>query len=144
MIGVTLSEEELKQREALLKEAQAEWSAYQQAELPLGKTPKLLELEKEMQERLAQMPESLSRSRSLIAGDLEGELDRILAYLNKDTGWKTDTAKMPNIAMQRDLKPLNQALARFAGTVDAGDPKLASLKEKMDQIEKIDQKNVNK
>lgn len=78
MIGVTLSEEELKEREALLKEAQAEWSAYQQAELPLGKTPKLLELEKEMQERLAQMPESLSRSRSLIAGDLEGELDRIL------------------------------------------------------------------
>jgi hypothetical protein len=139
--GITASEGQIKEQEALFKEAQKVWSDYQKAEFPLGKTPQLVQLEKDMQERLAQMPEVLRKSRSLLAGDLEGELDRVLAYLNRDTGWKEDTSKTPNIAMKRDMEPLHMALERYAGTVDISDAKLATLKEKIAQIEQTDKKN---
>ena len=139
--GVTASEVQIKEQEALLKEAQKLWSDYQKAAFPLGKTPQLVRLEKDMQDRLAQMPEVLRKSRSLLAGDLEGELDRVLVYLNKDTGWKDDTSKTPNIVMKRDMEPLYMALERYAGTVDESDPKLATLKDKIAQIEKTDEKN---
>lgn len=139
--GVTGSETEIKEREALFAEAQNAWSDYQKAVFPLGKTPELLQLEKDMQERLAQMPEALRQSRALLAGDVEGEMDRLLAHLNKDTGWKSDTSKTPNLVMKRDMAPLQEALARYAGTVDAGDAKLAALREKMALIEKTDQNN---
>jgi hypothetical protein len=94
-----------------------------------------------MQQRLTGMPEALRKSRSLLAGNLEEELDRTLAYLNKDTGWQADASKKPPLVMKRDMAPLHKALERYAGTVDAGDPKLAALKEKIAQIEKLDQQN---
>jgi len=93
---------------------------------------KLSKLKRDMQDRLAQMPEVLRKSRSLLAGDLEKELDRVLVYLNKVTGWKDDTSKTPNIVMRRDMEPLYKALERYAGTVDESDPRLATLKEKTD------------
>jgi len=91
--GITASEAQIKEQEALFKEAQIVWSDYQKAEFPLGKTSQLVQLEKEMRERLAEMPEVLRKSQALLAGDLEGEVDRVLAHLNKDTGWKDDTSK---------------------------------------------------
>lgn len=139
--GVTTSEDQINERESLFKEAQAVWADYQKAEFPLGKTPKLVKLETDMQERLAEMPEILRKSRALVAGDLEGELDRILAYLNKDTGWKSDTSKKPNLVMKRDIEPLYKAFERYASTVDSGDVTLATLKKKIGQIEETDQNN---
>ena len=139
--GVTADETGIKEQEALFREAQGVWSDYQKAEFPLGKSPRLVGLEEEMKERLAQMPEILRKSRALVAGDLEGEVDRVLAYLNKDTGWKNDTSKTPNIAMKRDVEPLHKALEKYASTVGKDDPKLATLKEKITQVEKTDQKN---
>jgi len=139
--SVTASEEQIKEQEALFKEAQNVWAEYQKAEFPLGKTPGLIQLEEEMKERLEEMPEALRRSRALIAGDLEGELDRILAYLNRDTGWKSDTSKTPNIAMRRDIDPMYKAIEKYAGTVDAGDAKLAVLKKKIAELEETDKTN---
>ena len=139
--SVTASESQIKVQEALLAEAQKAWSDYQKAAFPLGKTPELVDLEKDMQVRLAQMPEALRKSRALLAGDVEGEMDRIIAHLNKDTGWKNDTSKTPNLVMKRDMEPLYKALERYAGTVAASDPKLATLREKITLIEKTDQEN---
>ncbi len=82
------------------------------------------------------MPEGLRSMPSTVGRRPEGELDRILAHLNRDTGWKGDTSKTPNILMKRDIDPLHIALERYAGTVDASDPKLATLKEKLAMIKK--------
>lgn len=139
--GVTLSEEEIERRSALLEEAKALWPAYEKAEFPHGKTAQLLSLEEEMQKRFEEMPEALRRSRVLIAGDLEKEFERILNYLTADTGWKKDPSKIPNIAMERDLEPLRRALERFAGSAGAGDAKVTALQEMMTRIENQDQKN---
>lgn len=139
--GVTLSESDIKERAALLEEAQALWPEYEKAEFPLGKTDQLMSLEEEMRERFKEMPEELRRSRALIGGDIEKEFDRILGYLAQDTGWKSDPTKTPNIVMERDVKPLEKAIERYAGTVDAGDAKLATLKQKLAQIKEQDQKN---
>jgi hypothetical protein len=87
------------------------------------------------------MPESLRQSRALVSGELEKEYDRVLAYLNADTGWKNDILKTPNIAMERDLKPLREGLEHYGSTVESNDAKLVSLREKMAQIEKTDQAN---
>ena len=102
--------------------------------------PKSMELpmKKNMQNKLAEMPEVLRQSRALVSGDIEGELDRILTHLKKDTGWKNDKSKKPNLAMKRDIDPLHKAIARYAGTVDTNDAKLKTLKQKMSEIEKID------
>ncbi|MBN2212591.1 MAG: hypothetical protein JW709_14430, partial [Sedimentisphaerales bacterium] len=126
---------------ALLEEAKALWAEYQKAEFPLGKSPKLLDLEKELQQKIQEMPESLRQSRALISGDIEKEYDRVLNYLNQDTGWQTDPSKTPNIAMERDIKPLQEALQRYASTVEPDDAKLAALRAKLTQIEQADQKN---
>lgn len=134
-------EDEINRRAALFEEAKGVWADYQKAEFPLGKSPKLVDLEKEMQQRLAEMPESLRQSRALVSGEIEKEYDRVLAYLERDTGWKKNISKRPNIAMERDIKPLREALKRYAGTVESNDAKLASLRAKMAQIEKIDQAN---
>lgn len=139
--GVTLSEPDLKERTALLAEAQALWPEYEQVEFPLGKTPKLLQLEEDLKERIENMPEELRRSRALISGDIEKECDRLLDYLARDTGWKTDRTKKPNIVMARDVEPLEKAIQRYAGTVDAGDAKLATLRQKLAQVKQEDQDN---
>lgn len=139
--GITLSEPDIQERAALLKEAQTLWPEYEKAEFPLGKTDQLLDLEAKMKERLQEMPEELRRSRALIGGDIEKEFDRILGYLQRDTGWQSDPTKKPNIAMERDIMPLEKAIERYAGTVDAGNAKLATLKQKLTQIKELDQMN---
>ena len=139
--SATFGEDEINRRAALFEEAKGVWADYQKAEFPLGKTPRLLDLEKEMAQRLEEMPEALRQSRALVSGEIEKEYDRILAYLNRDTGWKEDVSKTPNIAMERDLKPLREGLERYASTVEPDDAKLASLREKMAQIEETDQAN---
>ncbi len=139
--GVTLSESDIQNRAALLKEAQTLWSEYEKAEFPLGKTARLLDLEETMQKRFKEMPEDLRRSRTLVSGDIEKEFDRILSYLTRDTGWKSDKTKKPNIVMERDVTPLQKAIERYAGTVDAGDAKLATLKQKLAQVKQQDQNN---
>jgi len=139
--SATFGEDEINRRAALYEEAKTVWADYQKAEFPLGKTAQLLELEKEMQQRLEEMPEALRQSRAMVSGEIEKEFDRVLTYLNQDTGWKSDETKMPNIAMERDLKPLREGLERYASTVDANDAKLASLRAKMAEIEKTDQAN---
>jgi len=141
VVAVTLSETEINERAALLKEAKALWPGYQKAEFPHGKTPQLMKLEEEMKKRLKEMPETLQRSRALVSGDIEKEFDRILNYLAKDTGWQKDPTKKPNIVMERDITPLQKALERYAGTVKPGDAKLATLKQKLTQIQQQDQKN---
>jgi hypothetical protein len=139
--GVTLSESDIQERAALLAEAQALWPEYEKAEFPLGKTTELLSLEETMQQRLRDMPETLQRSRALVSADAEKEFDRILVYLNQDTGWKTDLTKKPNLVMERDVTPLQQAIERYAGTVAPDDAKLATLKQKLGQIKEQDAKN---
>jgi hypothetical protein len=140
-VGVTVSETEIQERAALLEEAKALWPEYQKAKFPHGKTPRLLSLEEKLQQRFKEVPEALQRSRALVSGDIEKEFDRILNYLAKDTGWQNDPAKKPNIAMERDVKPLPKALERYAGTVEPDDAKLTTLKQKLTQIQKQDRKN---
>lgn len=141
VVGVTLSETEIRQRTALLEEARAIWPEYQGAEFPLGKTDRLLALEQEMQKRLEEMPETLRQSRALLSGDIDKEFTRVLDYLNADTGWKVSAVKKPNIAMKRDIEALEKALERFTGTVEPGDDKLADLQAKLAQIREQDKKN---
>ncbi len=139
--SVTLSESDIQERTALLAEAQALWSEYEKAEFALGKTAELLSLEETMQQRLRDMPETLQRSRALLSADMEKEFDRILAHLNRDTGWQSDPTKKPNLVMERDVAPLQQAIDRYAGTVGPEDAKLATLKQKLGQIKELDAKN---
>ncbi len=141
IVGATFGEDEINRRAALLEEAKALWGEYEKAQFPLGKTAQLVQLEKDMQQKLQEMPESLRQSRALVSGDLEKEFDRVLGYLNQDTGWRTDESKTPNIVMQRDVEPLQEALKRFASTVQPDDAKLAALRDKLAQIEKADQEN---
>ncbi len=139
--GITLSESNISQREKLYNEANTVWKEYQNATFPLGKTLKLLDLEKDMKEILAVMPEDLRKSRAMVAGDLTGELDRILNHLNKDTGWKSDKTKLPNLAMERDIKPMEEAVERYAKTVNSNNGTLAELKAKLAEIRDTDVKN---
>jgi len=139
--GVTLSESDIQERTTLLAEAQALWPEYEKAEFPHGKTAELLSLEETMKQRLRDMPEVLQRSRALLSADMEKEFDRILAWLNQDTGWQSDPTKKPNLVMERDVTPLQQAIDRYAGTVGPDDAKLATLKQKLSQIKELDGKN---
>jgi len=141
IVSTTLNEAEIQERAALLKEAQDLWPEYQKVEFPHGKSKELMGLEEEMQKRLTEMPETLRQSRALISGDLEKEFDRVLNYLNADTGWQNDQTKKPNLIMDRDVKSLRDALERYASTVQSSDAKLGILRQKTAQIQLQDQKN---
>ena len=125
----------------LFEEAKGVWAEYQKAEFPFGKTPALIDLEKEMAEAIKEMPEVIRQCKALISGNIEKEFDRVLTQLEKDTGWKTDKTKMPRVAMKRDVDPLARAIEEYASTVKPDDPQLASLKEKLELIHKKDQEN---
>ena len=125
----------------LLEEAKGVWAEYQKAEFPLGKNPTLIDLEKEMAEAIEEMPEIIRQCQALISGQIEEEFDRVLSQLDKDTGWKTDKTKMPRVAMKRDVEPLSRAIEEYASTVKPDDPKLNSLKKKLEMIHKKDQEN---
>lgn len=125
----------------LLEEAKGVWAEYQKAEFPLGKNLALINLEKEMAAAMEEMPEIIRQSQALISGQIEQEFDQVLAQLEKDTGWKTDKTKMPRVAMKRDIEPLEKGLEEYASTVDADDPKLVSLKKKLELIRQKDQEN---
>jgi hypothetical protein len=58
--------------------------------------------------------------------------------MDRDTNWKTDTSKKPATIMARDLVPLREGIAKFAGTVKAGDPKLVELQAKLKAVETKD------
>jgi len=125
----------------LLEEAEGVWADYQKAEFPLGKNLALLDLEKEMAEALKEMPEIIRQSQALVSSQIEKEFDRVLAQLERDTGWKADETKMPLVAMKRDVEPLSRGLEEYASTVKPDDPTLASLKKKLDLIHKKDLEN---
>ncbi|MDX9703540.1 MAG: hypothetical protein RBU23_10915 [Candidatus Auribacterota bacterium] len=125
----------------LLEEAKVVWAEYRKAEFPLGKNPTLIGLEKEMAEAIEEMPEIIRQCKALISDEIEEEFDRVLAQLEKDTGWTTDKTKMPNIAMKRDLDSLSGALDEYSATVKPDDAKLVSLNKKLEMIRKKDQEN---
>jgi hypothetical protein len=141
IVGATVDQDEITKRSALLEEAKAAWEDYKKAEFPHGKSPELLALEDQMQQRLAEMPEALRKSRALVSADVDKEFTRVLNYLTADTGWRTDPAKKPNIVMQRDVASLREALQRYAGMAGADAAKLAALRESMTEIERQDQAN---
>jgi len=141
ILGATLDEKEIENRAALLDEARKCWNDYEKAEFPLGKSPRLIDLEKEMEQRLGAMPEILRQSRALVSGNMEKEFERILNYVEADTGWQGDITKSPNTVMKRDLDPLREALDRYAGTVAADDAQLAHLKKTLARITEQDRKN---
>jgi len=141
VVGATVDQDEITKRSALLDEAQVLWQDYQKATFPDGKSPELLALEEQMQQRLAEMPEALRQSRALVSADMDKEFSRVLNYVTADTGWKDDPGKMPNIVMERDLVPLREALKRLAGMAGADQNKLATLQETMSKIEQQDQAN---
>jgi hypothetical protein len=141
IVGSTASEDEIGTRSALLEEAKTLWQGYQKAEFPHGKSVELLALEKELQQRLTEMPESLRQSRTLVSADIDKEFERVLNYLLADTGWQTDSSKMPNLVMERDVAPLREAVQRYAGMAGADAAKLASLRGILGKIEQQDQAN---
>lgn len=141
VVGTVVNEDEIAKRSALLDEAQAAWQEYQKVEFPQGKSRELLALEEQMQQRLAEMPESLRQSRALVSADLDKEFERVLNYVTADTGWRNDSAKMPNLVMERDVTPLREALQRYQGMPGADAAKLASLKDTLAKIVQQDQAN---
>jgi len=141
VVGCTANESEITQRSALLEEAKSFWVEYQKAEFPHGKSAELLSLEEQMQQRLAQMPESLRQSRALVSADIDKEFTRVLDYLTTDTGWRTDPTKMPNLVMERDVAPLREALQRYAGIAGVDAAKLATLRDTLGKIEQQDKAN---
>ncbi len=142
VVGVTVNQDEITQRAALLEEAKTLWQSYEGGgEFPHGKSRELLALEQQMQQRLAEMPESLRQSRALVSADVDKEFKRVLDYLTADTGWKDDVTKKPNLVMERDLVPLREALQRYATMAGADAAKLATLRETMTKIEQQDQAN---
>lgn len=132
--GVTLSETDIAERTALLKEAQSLWDAYREAEFPLGKSPELLEIEDAMRQRLESMPAALEQSRALLTADIEKVFDDTLTRLTRDDGWKKDSTRQPDLVMERDMNALKEAIARYAGTVPPSDARLAAIRGKFDQI----------
>ena len=94
-----------------------------------------------MAEALKEMPEIIRQSQALVSGEVEKEFDRVLAQLERDTGWKADETKMPFVAMKRDVEPLSRALEEYASTVKPDDAKLALLKKKLELINEKDQEN---
>ncbi len=141
VVGTVVNEDEIATRSALLDEAQAVWQEYQKAEFPQGKSRELLSLEEQMRQCLAEMPESLRQSRALVSADLDKEFDRVLSYLTADTGWQNDSAKMPNLVMERDLAPLREAMQRYEGMPGTDAGKVATLKETLAKIVQQDQAN---
>lgn len=139
--GIVLNEVDIQARAALLEEAGTFWAEYIKADLPLGKTDQLRDLEETLRQRLETMPVALQRSRELMSADVEKEFDRILADLEADTGWKRDPAKLPNLVMARDVDGLRLAMERYAATVPAGDAKLVALRGKLDRILERDRDN---
>lgn len=142
VVGVTVDQDEIGKRAALLEEAKTLWQSYEgSGEFPHGKSRELLAFEEQMQQRLAEMPEALRQSRALVSADVDKEFTRILDYLTTDTGWKEDITKKPNVVMERDLTPLREALQRFANMAGADAAKLVVLRETMGKIEQQDQAN---
>jgi hypothetical protein len=142
VVGVTVDQDEITKRAALLEEAKTLWQSYEGGgEFPHGKSRELLALEEQMQQRLAEMPEALRQSRALVSADVDKEFTRVLDYLTADTGWKEDLSKKPNLVMERDLVPLREALQQFAAMAGADAGKLATLRETMGKIEQQDQAN---
>jgi hypothetical protein len=143
VVGVTVNQDEITERAALLEEAKTLCQSYEGGgEFPHGKSRELLALEEQMQQRLAEMPEALRQSRALVSADVDKEFTRVLGYLTADTGWKDDVTKKPNLVMERDLVPLREALQRYADMAGADAAKLATLRETMTKIEQQDQANL--
>lgn len=142
VVGVTVDQDGITKRAALLEEAKTLWQSYEGGgEFPHGKSRELLALEEQMKQRLAEMPESLRQSRALVSADVDKEFTRVLDYLTADTGWKDDISKKPNLVMERDLAPLREALQRYANMAGADAAKLATLRDTMTKIEQQDQAN---
>ena len=133
--SATVNTQQIKEQQALFEEATMVFAAYQKAEFPLGKSPRLLRLEKAMRRVLEEFPKAMEQSQAMISGDIGARLDGVLRFLNRDTGWRNNTNKKPPTIMERDLKPLREAVDDFARNAGGDAGKLAELRSRLQSIE---------
>jgi hypothetical protein len=131
----TVSTQQIKEQQAIFEEATMAFTAYQQAEFPLGKSFRLQQIEEDLIKVLEEFPKAMEQSRAMLSGDIGGRLDGVLKFLNRDTGWKTNTEKKPPTIMERDFKPLREAVADFAKNASASSGQLTELQAKLKSIE---------
>lgn len=136
--SATMDSEAIKERTRLFEEAKADFAAFKKADFPHGKTHRLEQIEKLMEEKLAAMPKALEESRAMISGDIEQRLDQVINQFESNSGWKNDESAKPPTIMARDLKPLEEAVEQFAaGNAD----KASALREKVAKIKEMDKAN---
>jgi hypothetical protein len=133
--SATADAESVKRQQAIYEEARKAFERYQAIKLPLGKSQRLEQIEQELKKRLDAFPAAMAQSQAMISGDVAKRAQGILAHLTRDSSWKSDPKKKPPTIMERDLKPLREAVQRFAGTVKADDLKLKELKTCIEAIE---------
>ena len=141
VLSVTGDLTEILASETNYKEAKEAFEAYKKADFPHGKTYRLEQIEKLFGEALAEMPKYLEESRKKISGEIEQRIDNVINYFETTTAWKSDEKAVPPIIMARDFASLQEAVEDYASKAVKGDPKVASLRSKLQKIQDMDKAN---
>ncbi len=134
VVSFTSSVSDMEHQKKMYDEASAAFAEYRKADFPLGKSPRLQQVEDELAERLAKFPEVYRRSVGAQAGNAEQKIDEEIAFLESRQEWKTDTTKRPYCLSDERISAARARVDTAAGVLPAGDASLKRMREKMAKL----------
>jgi hypothetical protein len=123
-------------------DVKALYEAYQKTEFPDGKTWELEDLaEKKIPYAIKTFESSLESHLGIIIGQAEERIDQAMAYLDRDTGWKSDPAKIPNLLDHKRRESIEGLVKNVAALGSAGGDKVGVLQKGFEALLEKDQAN---
>ncbi len=115
---------------------------YKGTQFPNGKTWKLKDLaDNQAPARLRDFEEGMASRIAAVSGGAEKEIDRAMAQLEKDNGWKTDNTVKPNLVDHKWLTGIREATQKVVSALAPSDPKRRKIQAKFDALEAKDRRN---
>lgn len=118
------------------------YKRYKETQFPNGKTWKLKDLaENQAPVRLKDFEEGMASRIAAVSGGAEKEIDRAMAQLEKDNGWKSDNTVKPNLVDHKWMSSIREATQKAVSSLAVSDPKRRKIQEKFDALVAADRKN---
>ncbi|MDH3328470.1 MAG: hypothetical protein OEM01_04495 [Desulfobulbaceae bacterium] len=137
----TTQPDELKKMQQVYEELNGLFAQYRTVEFPDGKTWELEQAEKDVQLALEDFSSAYASGAKNAEDAAKQNIDRAIAQLVNDTKWKSDPKEMPPIIDSKWQERINASVAEVEKMYSAGDPALVNLKEKQQQMIKLDQEH---
>ncbi len=118
------------------------YGEYRKTDFPHGKTWELENLaDNEAPSRLRQFEEGFASRMGSVVETAENEIQKAMAQLEKDNGWRSDKSIRPNLVDHKWMTSIGEARAKVVAALGADDPQTRQVQKRYDALVAKDKEN---